>query len=148
MQNKTFWVTLSYYVSSFILLFPIWKLQATETPIIIQNHVVYYFRLVRGIACLRWSQQPRGLRHELYSLSQTLGSWVWIPLKAWKFGVRMRLFCVCVVLCVGSGLATGWSTVQRVLPTVYRIKKLKSGQGPTKGCTAVDREIHSQPYRS
>jgi hypothetical protein len=29
------------------------------------------------------------------------------------------------VLCVGSGLATGWSFVQGVLPTVYRIKKLK-----------------------
>jgi hypothetical protein len=35
------------------------------------------------------------------------------------------LFCVCVVLCAGSGLATGWSPVQGVLPTMYRIKKLK-----------------------
>jgi hypothetical protein len=33
---------------------------------------------------------------------------------------------VCVVLCVGSGLATGWSLVQGVLPTVYRINKLKN----------------------
>jgi hypothetical protein len=39
--------------------------------------------------------------------------------------VCVRLFCVCFVLCVGSGLATGWSPVQGVLPTVYRIKKLK-----------------------
>jgi hypothetical protein len=31
----------------------------------------------------------------------------------------VRLFCVCAVLCVGSGLATGG-----VLPTVYRITKL------------------------
>jgi hypothetical protein len=31
--------------------------------------------------------------------------------------------CVCVVLCVDSGLATGWSPGQGVLPTVYRIKK-------------------------
>jgi hypothetical protein len=38
--------------------------------------------------------------------------------------VCVRLFCVCVVLCVGSGLATGWSPVQGVLLTVYRIKKL------------------------
>jgi hypothetical protein len=37
----------------------------------------------------------------------------------------VRLFCVCVVLCVGRGLATRWSPVQGVLPTVYRIKKLK-----------------------
>jgi hypothetical protein len=28
-------------------------------------------------------------------------------------------------LCVGSGLAMGWSSVQRVLLTVYEIKKLK-----------------------
>jgi hypothetical protein len=35
------------------------------------------------------------------------------------------LFCVCVVLCVDSGLVTGWSPVQEVLPTVCRIKKLK-----------------------
>jgi hypothetical protein len=37
----------------------------------------------------------------------------------------VRLFCVCVVLCVGSGLATGWSPVQGVLSTMYRIKKPK-----------------------
>jgi hypothetical protein len=29
-----------------------------------------------------------------------------------------RLFCVCVVLCVGSGIATGWSLVQGVLTSV------------------------------
>jgi hypothetical protein len=28
--------------------------------------------------------------------------------------VRARLFCVCNVLCVGSGLVTGWSPVQGV----------------------------------
>jgi hypothetical protein len=37
----------------------------------------------------------------------------------------VRLFCVCVVLCVGSRLATAWSPFQGVLPTVYKIKKLK-----------------------
>jgi hypothetical protein len=36
--------------------------------------------------------------------------------------VCLRLFCVCVVLCLGSGLATGWSLVQGVLPTVYRLR--------------------------
>jgi hypothetical protein len=39
--------------------------------------------------------------------------------------VCVRLFCVYVVPCVDSGLATGWSPVQGVLMTVYRIKKLK-----------------------
>jgi hypothetical protein len=31
--------------------------------------------------------------------------------------ICVRLFCVCFVLRVGSGLATGWSPVQGVLPT-------------------------------
>jgi hypothetical protein len=35
------------------------------------------------------------------------------------------LFCVCVLLCVGSDLGTGWSPVKGVIPTVYKIKKLK-----------------------
>jgi hypothetical protein len=65
------------------------------------------------------------------------------PSKAWIFLARsnavivgskptqgmdvcVRLFCVCVVLCVGSGLATSWSPVQGDIPTVYRIKKLKN----------------------
>jgi hypothetical protein len=51
--------------------------------------------------------------------------------------VCVRLFCVCVVLCAGSGLTTGWPPVLEVLPTVYRIKKLKSGQTPTTGCRAI-----------
>jgi hypothetical protein len=29
-----------------------------------------------------WSQSPRGLRRELSSPNQTLGSWVWIPFEA------------------------------------------------------------------
>jgi hypothetical protein len=36
----------------------------------------------------------------------------------WCMDVCMRLFCVCVVLCVVGGLATGWSPVQGVLPAV------------------------------
>jgi hypothetical protein len=38
---------------------------------------------------------------------------------------------VFVLFCVGSGLATGWSPVQGVLPTMYRIKKLKKRPRPT-----------------
>jgi hypothetical protein len=44
--------------------------------------------------------------------------------------VCVHLFCVCVVLCAGSDLVTGWSPVQRVLPNVYRLRDWKSGQGP------------------
>jgi hypothetical protein len=47
--------------------------------------------------------------------------------------ICVRLFCVCVVLCVGRGLVRGWFPVQGVLPTVYKIRKLKNGQGHTKG---------------
>jgi hypothetical protein len=36
--------------------------------------------------------------------------------------VCLRLFFVCVVLCAGSGLATGWSSVQGVLATVLGLR--------------------------
>jgi hypothetical protein len=58
------------------------------------------------------SQWPRSLRHELSSLARTLGSWVRIPLEAW---MSVCVYSVCVL---GSGLATGWSLVQGVLPNV------------------------------
>jgi hypothetical protein len=45
----------------------------------------------------------------------------------------VRLFCVCVVLYVGKGLATGWSPVQGVLPSVCRITKLNKQLGPNTG---------------
>jgi hypothetical protein len=35
--------------------------------------------------------------------------------------------CCCVILCAGSGLSTGWSPVQGVIPTAYKIKKLRKG---------------------
>jgi hypothetical protein len=77
--------------------------------------------------CVSRSQWPRCLRHEpLFAPSNTgiVGS---NPTQG--MDVCVRLFFVCVVLCVGSGLATGWHLVQGVLPTVYRIKKLKNRPG-------------------
>jgi hypothetical protein len=59
----------------------------------------------------RWSQWPRGLRHEMSLPTRTLGSWDRTPFKAWMF-----VFILC--LCVDSGLTTGWSPVQGILPTV------------------------------
>jgi hypothetical protein len=47
--------------------------------------------------------------------------------------ICVRLFCFCAVLCVSRGLATDWSPVQGVLPTVYRISKLKKRPKPNKG---------------
>jgi hypothetical protein len=54
-----------------------------------------------------------------------------MALKAWK-SVR--------VLCVGSGLATGSSPVQGVLPTVYRIKKIKNlPKFQQKDCRTIEK---------
>jgi hypothetical protein len=36
--------------------------------------------------------------------------------------VCVCLFCVCVILCIGSGLVMGLSLVQGVLPAVYRLR--------------------------
>jgi hypothetical protein len=47
---------------------------------------------------------PSGLRHEPSSAARTL---VVGSNFAQGMDVHVRLFCVCVVLCVGSGLATG-----------------------------------------
>jgi hypothetical protein len=60
-------------------------------------------------------QWPRNLRHELPSLARTLGSWVRVPSKA---SLSVCVYSVFVLSCVGSGLVTGWSPVQGVLPTV------------------------------
>jgi hypothetical protein len=68
------------------------------------------------------SQWPRGLRHEPFLSTWSLGSWVRIPLKS---GMSVCIYSVCVVMCVGSGLEKGWSTVQGVLPNMYTIKKHK-----------------------
>jgi hypothetical protein len=51
----------------------------------------------------------------------------------------VRLFCVYVVLCIGIGLAMGWSLVQEVLPSVKkRLRNWRRSQGPTEGCRAID----------
>jgi hypothetical protein len=71
------------------------------------------------------SKQPRSLNCELCSPALTLGSWVRISLKAWMF---VYVYPVFVLSCAGSGLATGWSLIQGVLPTVSRIKELKKNE--------------------
>jgi hypothetical protein len=40
------------------------------------------------------------------------------PNKAWMIGMCVFLFCVCVFLCLGRGLATSWSLVHGVLPSL------------------------------
>jgi hypothetical protein len=54
----------------------------------------------------------------------------------------VRLFCVCVDLCVGSDIATGWSPVQGVLPSMQKILwNWRRGQGPTKALEPLVNEL-------
>jgi hypothetical protein len=53
--------------------------------------------------------------------------------------VCVRLICVCVVLCVGSGFSTGWSPVKRVLPTVCSIKNLGKPAKAQQKAVVIDR---------
>jgi hypothetical protein len=56
--------------------------------------------------------------------------------------VCATLFCVCVVLRVGSGLAMCCgSPVQGVLPALYRIKKLKESCQVPNGCRAMKKVV-------
>jgi hypothetical protein len=48
-------------------------------------------------------------------------------------GMDICIVCICVVLCVCRDLETGWSPIQGVIPTVYKIKKLKKRPRPNKG---------------
>jgi hypothetical protein len=75
--------------------------------------------------------------HETFSPARTLESWVRIPLEAWMF---VCVYSVFVLFCIGSGLATGWSLVQGVLPIVYKCKITephKEEARPDMGCSAI-----------
>jgi hypothetical protein len=52
----------------------------------------------------------------------------------------MRLFCVCVVLCLGRGLATSWSLAQGVLSSVKWSWNWKAEARAQGGCTASDKK--------
>jgi hypothetical protein len=55
-----------------------------------------------------------------------------------RHGICLRLFCVYIVLCVGSGLAMGWCPVEVSYRLCIGLRNWKSGQVP-KGCTAIKR---------
>jgi hypothetical protein len=126
-------------------------------------HLLVLFLLPQIITCITHnhkSYSDMGINLLTIITSISFRSWLWrIPLgpitvaarsKAWTVFARsnavvvgsnptqgidvcVRLFCICVVLCVGRGLATGWSPVKGVLPTVYRMKKLKKRPRSNKG---------------
>jgi hypothetical protein len=72
----------------------------------------------------------RALRYELPSPAGMFRSWLRIPLDS---RLSVCVYSVRCVLCVGRGLANGWSHVQGVLPTVYRITKAKKRLSFSKG---------------
>jgi hypothetical protein len=74
---------------------------------------------------------PRSLRHELSSPSQTLESWVRIPLEA---SMCLRLCCFVCRQTPCEGLIP---RLRRHADYVYIINLKKSGQGPTKDCRAI-----------
>jgi hypothetical protein len=80
------------------------------------NFTFTYVVLLRIAVVKCRSQWPLGLRQELPSLPRTVGSWVRIPLKAWIS------VCIYSVFVLGSCLATGWSPVQGVLPTLLGLR--------------------------
>jgi hypothetical protein len=90
-----------------------------------------FWRLIRFNCRTQW---PRGLRHELSSLSRTLGSWVWIPLKAC---MSVSVHCACVVLRVVAALRRTDPPYKEPYWLCIRSRNWKSGQGPTKGRRAI-----------
>jgi hypothetical protein len=75
----------------------------------------WHYRIISTGINLRFgrSEWLHGLRNEMSSPAQTLGSRVRIPLE-----VCMSAFILFVLSCVGRCLATGWSLVQGVLSIV------------------------------
>jgi hypothetical protein len=98
----------------------------------LQNH--HCFQPGRCAFCE--SQWPRGLRHELSSPAQTLGSWVRIPLKAW---MPVRIYSVFVLSCMQvEALRRDDPPSKEFYRLCKRSRNWKSSQGPTKGCRAMD----------
>jgi hypothetical protein len=93
----------------------------------INKYQLHLMDIKEEVSRTRW---PRGLRHEPSSLARSLRSWVRIPLEEW-ISVYAFMLCLCY------SVATGWSPVQGVIPTVYRLRNWKSGHGPTKGCRTI-----------
>jgi hypothetical protein len=70
---------------------------AEENPLRRKKQAFFLHYLLSFILRRRRSQWPRGLRHELSSPAQTLGSWVRIPLEAW---MSVCIYTVFVLSCV------------------------------------------------
>jgi hypothetical protein len=84
------------------------------------------------------SDRPRGLKHELSSPTQTLGSW---------FESHSRHGCLCsfilfMLFCVQiEALRRADPPSKESYRLCIRLRNWKSSEGPTKGCKAIDRQI-------
>jgi hypothetical protein len=58
--------------------------------------------------------------------------------------VNVLSFCVCVVLCVGNCLATGWSPSKASYRMCRGLRNWKIGQGPTKDFRAINTQADKQ----
>jgi hypothetical protein len=103
----------------------IWFLTSRQLSLLNDEYLHAHFISVYYINKGR-SQCPRGLRHELSSLARTLGS------------NPTRRVDVCVRL---LSLRSSVFCLAAVLPTVYRIKKLKQRPSATKGCRQIWKKI-------
>jgi hypothetical protein len=92
----------------------------------------YNFSLYRSI--MRITVAARSNVWTVFALSSTgiVGS---NPTRG--LDVYVRLFCVRVVLCVGSGFVRGWSDFKEFYRLCIGSRNWKCGQGPTKSCTAI-----------
>jgi hypothetical protein len=83
-----------------------------------------------------WMPEPVFMKLGMYNVPIAVAApskaWIafacsntWIVCSNPTRGMDVCVYSVFVLFCVSSGLATGWSCVQGILPTVYRIKKLK-----------------------
>jgi hypothetical protein len=82
-------------------------------------HVQFCYSRWFCYCSITWADQSRNALLR-YLMSKHRGS----GFESHGMEICPRLFCV------GRRLATGWSPVQGVLPTVYRIKKLKKRRRP------------------
>jgi hypothetical protein len=92
---------------------------------------------VLTVTCLETCRCAAYLRRKLSSPAQLLGSWVRIPLKAW---MSVCVYSVFVLSCVqGAALRRADPPSKESYRLCKRSWNWKSGQGPTKGCRAIDR---------
>jgi hypothetical protein len=82
------------------------------------------------------SQWPRRLRHELSSPAQTLGSWVRILLDHGCLYAFILSVLSCLLI---AALRRADPPSKDSYRLCKRLRNWKSGQGPTKGCRAIDR---------